>query len=84
MIYKNICIALLGLSAPLAFSGTMGNTTPALSPFYLLAGSGASFANDANLSFNTNYWSGTPNGYNSSLGTAPFIRQVLVTYGVIY
>jgi hypothetical protein len=70
MSYKNICIALLGLSTPLAFSGTMGSSSQAMSPFYLLAGSGASFANDAKLSFNQNYWSGTPSGYNSSLGTA--------------
>lgn len=80
MSYKNICIVLLGLSTPVAFSGTMGSTTSkTMSPFYLLAGSGASFANDAKLSFNPNYWSGTPSGYNSSLGTAP-----LYTAGIGY
>lgn len=76
MNYKKIVAVVLGLSSSVVFSGTMGESR---SSFYLLAGSGASFANPANLSFDANMWSGSPDGYNSTLGDSP-----LYTAGVGY
>lgn len=63
--------AALGLIPVSAFSGTMGAEREAVPAFFLLAGSGASFANNAHISTNQSNWSGSPNGYNSTLGNTP-------------
>ncbi len=48
-------------------------------PFYIELGSGASFSKSANISADTSFWDPSPEGYNSTLGTAP-----LFTAGVGY